>query len=213
MSRVLVAAPYPLTRAGLSALVEADPRMDVAGTVEEPSDLAERVQALAPDVVLVDPGDESDAWLEAIWRLSDSGAMPPVLLLSGSTAAAREALASGVAGLLLRDAGPEEIGEALAAVARGLVVIDRRAAEALVEEAPPTRPTPPEAAAVEPLTTREREILQLIAEGLPNKAIAAELGISEHTVKFHVGSILDKLGASSRSEALARAARLGLIVL
>jgi DNA-binding CsgD family transcriptional regulator len=63
------------------------------------------------------------------------------------------------------------------------------------------------------LTVREREVLQLIAQGLPNKSIAVELQISEHTVKFHVGSILGKLGASSRAEALARAARAGLISL
>lgn len=212
MVRVLVAAPYPMTRAGLAALLQAEPDLEVAGTVGDSAALVDQSEALAPNVILLDAGDEPDRWLDDLSRLLGTAGPPPVLLLAGDLQVAGEALRGGVTGLLLRDATSEEVAQAVRAAALGLVVLDRRATAALTNPPPPAQPSG-ESALVEPLTHREREILQLIAQGLPNKAIAAELRISEHTVKFHVGSILDKLGASSRSEALARAARAGLIIL
>ena len=86
------------------------------------------------------------------------------------------------------------------------MVLDGAAANAVL------RPRPPAAATVEHLTPREQEVLQLLAQGLPNKLIATRLGISDHTAKFHVNGILGKLGAQSRTEALAQAARLGLVL-
>ncbi|HET9014155.1 MAG TPA: response regulator transcription factor [Thermomicrobiaceae bacterium] len=210
--RVLVAAPYPVTRAGLRGLLAEETDLEVAGGAADPSELVARSEELAPDAVLLDAGDDPDPWLEDVWRLAGGGTLPPVVLLAGAVDAAGEVLRAGLAGLLLRDATPAEIEAALHAAAAGLVVLDRRAVGVLATEAP-ARPAPGPDSDAEPLTPREREVLQLIAEGLPNKAIAGALGISEHTVKFHVGAILDKLGAASRAEALARAARAGLIVL
>ena len=110
---------------------------------------------------------------------------------------ARGPLPGGVAGRRRRGGARRD---------RGLAVLDRELAAAWLR--------PPEAAARgEGLTAREREVLALLAEGLANKAIAARLGISEHTAKFHVNAILGKLGAESRAEAIVRAARLGLVVL
>lgn len=214
MTRVLIVAAYPLTRAGLGTLLQAEPDLDVAGDAADPAEVVPAVDELAPDVLLLDPGDDTERWLDDLANMTEFDALPPVLLITGNADLAAEALRAGVAGILLRDATPDEIVDAVRAVEAGLVVLDRRAArEITVPPSDVTPPSPSEIAPSDPLTPREREILQLIAQGLPNKAIASQLGISEHTVKFHVGSILDKLGASSRAEALARASRAGLIVL
>jgi two-component system, NarL family, nitrate/nitrite response regulator NarL len=112
---------------------------------------------------------------------------------------------------LLKDAGADELAAAVRAVSRGLVVLDPAVAARLTESgAAFAREGDP---LDEPLTEREAEVLHLVALGLPNKTIAQRLGISEHTAKFHVGSILAKLGAASRTEAVALAARRGVLVL
>jgi len=115
-------------------------------------------------------------------------------------------------GALPRDAGTEEIVAALMAVASGLTALDRSLAlEALSGLA--RRPPEPINEQSEPLTAREREVLQLLAQGIPNKQIAQRLSISEHTVKFHVSAIMTKLGAASRTEAVTTAARRGWLLL
>lgn len=118
-------------------------------------------------------------------------------------------------GALLRDATPDEIVPAITAVASGLITLDRRLASDLFAAsqrvAAPAAERP--ATSDEPLTARELEVLQLMAQGLPNKTIAARLHISEHTAKFHVSAIMMKLGAASRTEAVTRGARLGLLIL
>jgi DNA-binding NarL/FixJ family response regulator len=128
---------------------------------------------------------------------------------------ARAADAHGVSfGALPREATPEEIVAALTAVASGLVALDRRvASEVLTSERAPTPVTETLPAADETLTARELEVLQLLAQGLPNKLIANRLRISEHTAKFHVSSIMTKLNAASRTEAVTLAARRGLLIL
>jgi DNA-binding NarL/FixJ family response regulator len=114
----------------------------------------------------------------------------------------------------LRDATTEEIVAAMRAVGGGLVTLDRRLAHgALTAPERVTVPTELAAGAGEPLTPRERDVLQLMAEGLPNKLIAARLSISEHTAKFHVSAIMTKLGAASRTEAVTIGARRGLLIL
>jgi two-component system nitrate/nitrite response regulator NarL len=129
-----------------------------------------------------------------------------VLAVLADESQALEALGAGARGVVLRDVDASRLVAAVRAVAEGLMVLDAGAAESVL------RPRPPAPAAVEPLTPREQEVLQLLAQGLPNKLIAARLGISDHTVKFHVNAILGKLGAQSRTEALAQAARLGLVL-
>src|SRR5262249_58818697 len=118
------------------------------------------------------------------------------------------ALAAGARGVLLRDTPADRLAAALEAAVRGLVVLDESLAEGWLR-----RPAAGAAPLVEPLTPRELQVLELLAEGLSNKAIAGRLGISDHTAKFHVNAILGKLGVQSRTEALVQAARLGLIVL
>jgi DNA-binding NarL/FixJ family response regulator len=144
--------------------------------------------------------------LERLAELPE-GECPLVLLLPEEGILA-EAWAAGAQGLLPREVGPEKLLAALSAAVQGLVTLDRSLAGALFPQGHPA-PAP----LIEPLTPREREVLQHLAEGLSNKAIAHRLAISEHTIKFHVNAIMSKLGAQSRTEAVVRATQLGLIML
>jgi two-component system nitrate/nitrite response regulator NarL len=163
-------------------------------------------------VVLWDLGTRRSSWLPARGgALADADAEedgPPALALVASEEAAEEALAAGALGVLFREVDALRLKAALVAVALGLAVLDEALAPRLLRQ----RSAAP-AAPAEHLTPRELEVLQLLAEGLSNKQIAGRLAISEHTAKFHVNSIVGKLGAQSRTDAAVRAARLGLILL
>ena len=207
---LFVASDYPVVRAGLRSILDASEGFQVVGEggLEETAD---EVVALRPDVVLLEiPGGERDG-LETLWRLAAESPEVGIVVMSGDPAEslARDALQAGARGYLLRDVSPEEIVEAVRAVYQGLTVLHPAIASALLG---PPRPRG-HFGAGEPLTERELEVLQLLAQGLPSKAIASRLGISEHTVKFHVGSIMGKLNAASRTEAVTLAIRRGLIAL
>jgi DNA-binding NarL/FixJ family response regulator len=197
--RVLVISEDALARAGLVALI-AGRGIDVAGQ-GSPADAAGLAASMEPDVVAWDLGPDGE--------LPEDAALggAPLLAIPWDEDQAAVAASSGARGIVLRDSAPDRLVAALQAVARGLVVIDPQLRDLL-----PRRRTAPSALA-EPLTPREHEVLQLLAEGRSNKSIAARLGISEHTAKFHVNAILGKLGAATRTEALAQAARLGLVLL
>lgn len=210
MIRVFVASDSPVVRAGLRTILESSQDFQVAGegTVEQ---LLEEEPSQPPDLLLLElPGGDRGE-LETVSRALTQFPGMAVLLLSGDPGEgfAREALQAGVRGYLLRDVSPEEIQDALRAVYQGLTVLHPATAQALLARTRP--PEPPEGG--EPLTARELEVLRLLAQGLPSKTIASRLQISEHTVKFHVGSILGKLGAASRTEAVSTALRRGLIAL
>ena len=203
--RVLIVADDPLVRAGLAGLLAEQPGCQVVGQV--PSEAAEAgiIVAFRPDVLLWDLGWDPQTSLE---HLSELAAPQPLLVLLNDQAHAREAWAAGARGLLPRDSSAESLRAALMAVAEGLAVVDPEWAGALLpagEEAP--------VSPLGELTRREREVLQLLAEGLPNKTIASRLSISEHTVKFHVNAIMGKLGAQSRTDAVVRGTRAGFILL
>lgn len=195
--RVLVISDDALARSGLAGLIEGrDVEVVGQGALADAPALA---AARDPDVVAWDLGPEVPV---------DPGlADAPVLAVLWDESQGPAAVAAGARGVVLRETAPERLVAALEAVARGLVVIDPVLADLL----PRRRPTGSDL--VEALTPREDEVLQLLAEGRSNKSIAARLGISEHTAKFHVNAILGKLGASTRTEALAHAARLGLVLL
>ncbi len=195
---VLVVSSDPLARGGLAALVAAARReLSLAG----PGDAGRgrrRVRRARPP--------RSCCGISAAAAPSSSGPRRRRWWRWSSTSARRPtALRSGARGALLRGADAESIAAALLAAARGLTVLDGDLAGDLIRL--------PAAAPSEPLTPREREALALLAEGLSNKAIAARLGVSEHTAKFHVNAILGKLGVESRAEAIVQAARMGLVVL
>jgi DNA-binding NarL/FixJ family response regulator len=134
-----------------------------------------------------------------------------LLAEAASPAVSAEALRAGVRAVLPNDTSPDQLAAALQAVASGLVVLH----PGNVHSAVPAASVAPRSLdeLVEPLTPRESEVLQMLASGLGNKEIAAKLGISEHTVKFHVASILGKLGAASRTEAVSLGIRRGLVLL
>jgi DNA-binding CsgD family transcriptional regulator len=234
---VYVVASYPTVRAGLVTLVGALPGWSVLGQSAPdalaalPGGGANRGVVLPqpPDIVLADLDDETDAavvdgWLEALRPTSGLVTLSPEpqgrrgghsasagLLTELAHIAGDRGLAFGA---LRRDATPEEIGAALSAVSGGLITLDRHLAALLLQPLPVIAPTPERLTGPEePLTARELEVLQLLAEGLPNKIIATRLHITEHTAKFHVSSILMKLGAASRTEAVTTAARRGLLML
>jgi DNA-binding NarL/FixJ family response regulator len=204
--RTLVVADDPLARTGLSTLLAAQPGCAVMGQVPPDAELGTALQVFLPDVVVWDLGWEPAAALERLPELAQDG--PPMVVLLPDENHAADAWSAGARGLFLREVPVESLVAGLTAVAQGLVVID----PALAQAVRPARDAAP-APLAEELTPREREVLQLLAEGLSNKAVAYQLDISEHTVKFHVNALMGKLGAQSRTEAVVRATRLGLIIL
>jgi two-component system, NarL family, nitrate/nitrite response regulator NarL len=197
--RAVIVGGDPLTRAGLSALLTGRSDLSVVAGFD-PGD-RQALATLQADVALVDASSTDPRDAREI-----AAALPVASLVTGEAQAA-EALAAGARAVVFRDAGADRLAAALAAAARGLVALEGTLS-------PWIRPPAPAAGSdAEALTPREAETLALLAEGLPNKTIAQRLGISERTAKFHVESILAKLGAESRSEAIVIAARRGMITL
>jgi DNA-binding NarL/FixJ family response regulator len=204
--RVLVAADSVVVRAGLEALVAQAPPLELAGS-SSPANLAERIRELQPDVVLMDWRPGNDDALEPLLK-----AGPAVVLLADEQdpAMLSTGLRAGLRALLPHHASAEEIVAAIEAVAGGLIVLHPDIIGSLQFMEQPRR-SATEADAT--LTPREIEVLRMLAEGLANKNIAWRMGISEHTVKFHIASIFTKLNVSSRAEAVAIGMRQGLILL
>jgi DNA-binding NarL/FixJ family response regulator len=208
--RVALVSTYPTVRAGLRALLAAEPELVILSEASTLDDLlSESPEPL--DVVVLDLDAPAGWQLGA--RLQELAADVGIVMLGPDGRGTNPAAAMGdrAWAYLLKEAGQLELTRAVAAVAAGLVVVQPPLLRRLT--APLASIALEEDTAAESLTTRENEVLQLVAQGLPNKTIAIRLGVSEHTVKFHVTSILGKLGASSRTEAVRLGARRGLIVL
>lgn len=200
MIRLLIAAPSAVMRAGLETLAASSPDMELVGSFP---DLA-AVEDLHPDVVLTAISlDEIAA--------PANGRVPALVLLTDESQPVwtQEAVRLGVRAVLSRDASASEILAAVEAAASGMAVLDPRDLDALLRSAALVHT----AAETTTLTAREIEVLRMMAEGAANKSIAWKLAISEHTVKFHVASILGKLHAASRTEAVTMGIRQGLILL
>jgi DNA-binding NarL/FixJ family response regulator len=235
--RVYVVSAYPTVRAGLAALVRGQPGWSVLGEAT-PQTITRQASGMTPpaaggpDVVLADL--DGVAALETVDAMLTALAPARGIVALGSGAGDIERgrrgdestrLLAGVArlagergltfGALRRDASEEEIVASVAAAGSGLITLDPVLADLLYvpAERAPLPAANAEGTEPEPLTSRELEVLQLLAQGLPNKLIAQRLHISEHTAKFHVSAILMKLGAASRTEAVTSAARRGLLTL
>jgi DNA-binding NarL/FixJ family response regulator len=219
--RVLVVADDPLVRGGLATLLAGKSDCVVAGQIAASADILSDVEVYRPDVVLWDVGWESEraippvspaphgasvSHLEALTVLQEADY--PVVMLLPDRNRVIDAWALGVRGVLFRDADADRLVASLQAVGAGLAVLDTELAMSLL---PPA--VLDSAPRDQVLTLREQEVLQLLAEGLPNKSIADRLRISDHTVKFHVNAIMSKLGAQSRTDAVVRATRQGLLLL
>ena len=207
-ARLLVAADNYVARAGLAALL--DERGWAVQAAVDSADLQRHIDLHEPDMLVIDLG-----WGGADWRgrLRELDMDSPILALMADdvVAAAAIDLIVDIApqfALLRRESDGDRIAAALDALFAGLSVVDPQLAGALTGPGRATLEAPPS-----PLTRRENEVLQLLARGLTNKAIALELGITQHTVKFHVNAIMSKLDAQSRTDAVMRATRLGMIIL
>ena len=206
----MVEAKPAIARAGLESVVHGDERFVLVGQGLRDGDLLHSIRKHGPEVLLLD-APAVPASLEPI--LHQPAAPATVLLVANaSRVEVRRALQAGVRGLLLRDATPREIAGSLESVAAGLAVVSPEVLDSLLPAASELA-GPDELHLGEPLTARESEVLTLLSGGAGNKEIAARLGISEHTVKFHVSSVLAKLGAATRTEAVSRGYREGLIIL
>lgn len=218
--RLLIVAADPLARAGMRTLVEgalierrfieSQPGLLIVGQIGIEETTPAEIDIYQPDILLWDLGwepEESLTLLEELELGEVEGSLAVVALVPNKEPAV-EAWSAGVRGMLFREVSSERLLVAIEAVYWGLIVVEPELMAMLIPAGVLSEPL-----LVEQLTPRELEVLRLLAEGLSNKAIAQQLDISDHTVKFHVNAIMNKLGAQSRTAAVVQATRLGLIVL
>ena len=209
--RILIVASWASVRAGLNALLADAADCEILGEVSGSGELERLLPEFLPDVVLCDVvGEDAMRVVETL-----SGGDTALVLLGEDRGDYRllvEAILPGWA-YLRKEAERAEILGAIRAAGAGLVAIDRHLAPLLTVPALGANRDTADLLPDDTLTPREYEVLQQMTQGLPNKQIAAKLTISQHTVKFHVASILAKLAATSRTEAVTLAARRGLVSL
>ena len=228
---MFIIAASDVVRAGIESLVGADPGFTVAGSAVNWATLAAQgTEGTLPDVVIFDAERHDEETPEAlrtyVEEMGEADNVPALVVIGAEREEwLRAALRAGVVRATLpRSASSGEIIAALVAVSTGLIVLDQETFAAVlspststVDDSPNTQPYDQRLSSIEPvfdeLTTREREVLEMLAEGLSNKEIARRLKISEHTVKFHVASIFAKLGASTRTEAVMHGIRKGFIMI
>jgi len=208
MIRVLIRGLSAAVREDLERILESEPDFQImhrslgqAGGVRE-----EEGQR---DIIVSEVESEEDLLRDSL-EISHGNAALVLLTDSVTPRWMSDALTAGASAILPRDSLPEDLVAALRAVAAGFVVIHPDFA---TDTFPARHVAPPLPTPLESLTPREQEVLERMADGLSNKEIAAQLSISEHTVKFHIASILSKLGATSRTEAVTLAIRQGLLLL
>jgi DNA-binding NarL/FixJ family response regulator len=194
--RVLIADDHGVIRDGLSRLLEAAEGIEVAGVAADGQEVVARAAELAPDVVLMDLDMPGADGIEATRRIVAGDAAPVVLVLTSFSDQPRilGAIEAGAVGYLLKDASSADVVAGIRAAARGESPLDPRAARAVLN----ARAAPDPLAGLSP---REREVLELLLDGLPNKLIARRLEISEKTVKSHLTRIFREIGVTDRTQA------------
>lgn len=202
--RVLLADDHPLVRAGLRELLATAGDLDVVAAAADGEEAIALARTHAPDVVLMDLSMPGLGGVEAIRRLKAEFPDLPVVALTSFSDQQRilEAIDGGAVGYLLKDAQPDELIRGVRAAANGESPLAPRAASALLAA---RRENPPGAE----LSPREAEVLSLVGEGLPNKLIAGNLGISEKTVKAHLTRVFAAIGVTDRTAAALWAERHG----
>jgi len=203
--RIAVATASAVRRAGLESIVRGHADFHLAGSFGAVASLVSFARSAELDVMVID----SDSIRDLLLQPAPDAAI--VLLTEVSDARSISLLLrSGVRAILSRESAPDDVLSAIYAAYDGLVLLSAPAAESLAAIYG-DQPLDDKAEFSEEITSRETEVLRMLAQGLANKDIAAGLGISEHTVKFHISSILEKLGASTRTEAVTLGIRRGLI--
>lgn len=209
MIRVLLVDDHPVVRRGLSAVLEGAPDVEIVGAVDNGAQAADDAGTTQPDVVLMDLSmpdmDGVEATAAVLARCPDVRVV--VLTAFAENARILAALNAGAVGYLLKDSDPNDVIRAVRDAAAGLAPISPRAARALL----PGRAATPHSSLADKLSVREREVLGLVAEGLPNKIIARRLQISEKTVKTHLTRVFATLQVQDRTSAALWAQRHGLV--
>jgi DNA-binding NarL/FixJ family response regulator len=211
--RVVVADDQPLVRAGLRRIIDSDPRLEVVAEVEDGALAVAEVTRTQPDIVLMDIRMPILDGIEATRRLADKGSTARVIVLTtfGLDEYVVAALRAGASAFVLKEAPPEQILAAIHQVAAGRAIIDPGVAQAVIDELGRRPPRSVLTASIDELTPREREVLSLLARGLSNAEIAAELVVGEGTVKTHVARVLSKLGVRDRLQAVVFAYEAGVV--
>jgi len=204
--RVVIADDHAVVRTGLEQLLSTLSDVELAGTARDGADAVAVCADVRPDVVLMDLEMPELDGIEATRRIKAELPETAIVILTAFSDRERilRALDAGAVGYLLKDAEPDELGRAVRAAARGDSPLDPKAARALLS----TRTSSPPA---QSLSLREREVLAMVAEGLPNKQIARRLSISEKTVKAHLTSVFRQIGVTDRTQAALWAQRNGIV--
>lgn len=216
MIRIILADDHPIVREGLHTLLETQPDFEVIAECANGDEALQTTARLKPDMLLLDlemPGKDG---VETMRQLSQMPQRPRVIVFTAFDDDDRiiHVLQAGADGYLLKEAPRDEIFKSIRVTMNGGSMLQPLVASKLLHHVGQQRTTPRLANAISPveeLTERELEVLHLLAQGMPNKEIASHLIISERTAKFHVSSIMSKLGATNRTEAVALAAQRGLI--
>jgi DNA-binding NarL/FixJ family response regulator len=204
MIRVLLAEDHPVVRAGLEGLLGAAEGIELVGAATNGEEAVELAAELEPDVVLIDLSMPRLGGIEATLRIVETSPETRVVVLTAFADRERilGAIDAGALGYLLKDASPEELLAAVHAAARGEAPLAPKAASEVLAARAGRREAE--------LTGREREVLGLVAEGLPNKLIARRLEISEKTVKAHLTRVFERIGVTDRTQAALWAQRHGI---
>src|SRR5688572_21478509 len=209
--RALIVDDHPVTREGLRTALElSDEVVVVVGEAATGEEAVERARELTPDVVFMDVRMPGMDGIEATRRIREAAPDTKVILITidESRGAISEAIQAGVSGYLLKDASADTLVDAAKNAIEGNAVIHPHLTKTFIEEVRLVEPTE---GGPTPLSKREREILQKVADGSTTRQVANELGISPHTVKTHLERIFEKLGANDRAQAVAMAIRQGIV--
>lgn len=211
--RIVIVDDHPIVRDGLTAVLGTQPDFSVVGQAAGGEELLRHLADWRPDVIMLDlemPGMDGVAVLRRLAEQNPGHGAPPVIVFTAFDTDDRivEAVRAGARGYLLKGAPRDELFNAVRVVHSGGSLLQPVVATRLIHA---LHSGDRAESLSEPLTEREQEVLRLLAQGQPNRAIAERLVITERTVKFHVSSILAKLGADNRTEAVAIARQRGLL--
>jgi DNA-binding NarL/FixJ family response regulator len=215
--RIIVADDHQVVRTGFAALLDTQPDFSVIGTARDGGEAVRLCRELAPDVVLMDVRMPGMDGIEATRQLAGPGPGGPRILILTTFDLDQyvyDALRAGASGFLLKDVTAERLFDAVRVIAVGDALLSPGVTRRLISEFTRLRPPPdaPPAAALAGLTPRETQVLRLVAAGLSNAEIAAQLVVTEETVKTHVSRMLSKLGLRDRTQAVVTAYETGLVV-
>jgi len=207
--RILIVDDHDIVREGQRALIETEPGMELVGEAKDGIEAVELAKRFQPDVILMDLHMPKKDGVEAITEIKGENPESRILVLTSFNEDEKvyAAIKAGAMGYLLKDSSPQKILKSIRKVYQGETSIGPRIAQKLMREIQRTSDSPP---TEEPLTTREMEVIKLIAKGLSNQEIAEKLVISERTARTHITHILGKLHLANRTQAAIYALREGL---